>query len=214
MTEDTCANSAHKIRSVLFRPFLYLTGKSSLLLGLVIIIVTGIICSLGRTHFDGVLDVHTGPDLQWWLFVLEGIIDWLIMGILLLAGGKIISREHFSPIDVLGHQALARWPMFFVSIVLLLPGYQRFATELIRKIAQGQLPLPFQMGTSSDLLAFAFAIIVVLVVIIWVVALMYRGFALSCRVQGGRAIGTFIGCLVAGEILSKLAIVGLMRWTR
>jgi len=214
MTEDTAANSEYKIRNLLFRPFVYLTGESSLLLGLAIIVVTGIICSLGRTHFDGVLDVHTGPDLKWWVFVLEGIIDWLIVGILLLAGGKIISHEDFSPIDVLGHQALARWPMFFVSIVLLLPGYQRFTAELIRTISQGQLPLALLMQPSSDLGVFAFAVIVVLVVIVWVVALMYRGFALSCHVQGGRAIGTFIGCLIAGEILSKLAIVDLVRYAR
>lgn len=41
----------------------------------------------------------------------------------------------------------------------------------------------------------------------WMVYLMYKGYSVSCNVKGGRGIGTFIGGLFAGEILSKLCIV-------
>jgi hypothetical protein len=42
------------------------------------------------------------------------------------------------------------------------------------------------------------------------VVLMYRGFAVSCNVSGGKAIGAFVVALILAEILSKAAIMGLL----
>ena len=41
---------------------------------------------------------------------------------------------------------------------------------------------------------------------VWMVALMYRGFATSCIVRGARSTVAFIIAVVASEIMSELMI--------
>ena len=48
-----------------------------------------------------------------------------------------------------------------------------------------------------------------LAVVVWVVVLMYRGYAVSCDLRGSRAILSFIAAVVAAEIVSKV-VIGLV----
>jgi hypothetical protein len=47
--------------------------------------------------------------------------------------------------------------------------------------------------------------------ICWTIWLMYRSYATSSGLRGGKAVGTFIAALVVAEILSSLAISSLAR---
>jgi hypothetical protein len=47
--------------------------------------------------------------------------------------------------------------------------------------------------------------------VIWMVILMYRGFAVSCNVSGGKAIGVFIIAVLLGEAISKMAILKMVQ---
>ncbi len=93
-----------------FNPFRFIAGFKALLLGLAIILISAFIGSLSNTHFDGVIDVHTGAAAPMWFFLAEGVINWVCMVIPLFFFGLIVSRSAFRMIDVLGTQALARWP--------------------------------------------------------------------------------------------------------
>ena len=53
---------------------------------------------------------------------------------------------------------------------------------------------------------FAVSAIVSLVMIVWMVALMYRAFSVSCNVVGKTAVSVFIISLLVGEILSLVAL--------
>src|SRR3990167_2249308 len=98
--------SKRSIRTWLFNPFHYIAGGKALVVGVVLILVAGFIGALSNSHFDGVLDFHTGAAAPVWVFVSEGLIDWIVMGGLLLIGGKIISKSRVRVIDVFGTQAL------------------------------------------------------------------------------------------------------------
>ena len=63
--------------------------------------------------------------------------------------------------------------------------------------------------SAVDLAVFGAMVLIGLAMLVWMVALMYRAFAVSCNVSGGKAIGVFIGLLTVGEIVSKIAIVVL-----
>jgi len=110
-----------------------------LVLGLFLILLTGWIGSLSHTHFDGVLDTRTGFLAQTWLFLTEGIVNWLSLSVVLLAAGKLISKTAFRLIDVFGTQALARWPMLLTGLICLLSGYQRFTEHLLAIVNKGKL---------------------------------------------------------------------------
>jgi hypothetical protein len=195
----------NKTVTVLFNPFFYIAGAQALMLGIVAILLTALIGSFGNAHFDGVLDTHVGAAAPMWVFFAEGLIDWLCLTLVLWVCGKIISKTMFRAVDIIGTQALARWPALFISLLALPPAFQKFSTELLAQIQKGDFNFNVQ-----HLSIFLMLVVAMLPFIVWMVRLMYKSFSVSCNVSGGKAIGTFVIGLFVAEILSKACIVPLV----
>ncbi len=196
------------LKQWLFNPFRFVAGTEALFLGLVVILAAAIIGWLGKTHFDGVLDVHTGRPAPLWLFIAEGVIDWLSMVLFLFFSALLISRVSWRFIDILGTQALSRWPTLLTALVMLPEANCRFGNFLMWKVSQtGTAPVL----NPADAFVFFTAAIISLLMIIWMVALMYKSYSVSCNVKGPKAIITFIISLVLAEALSKVIILGLFK---
>jgi hypothetical protein len=198
-------NQQNKSITLLFNPFFYIAGVQALGLGLAAIFLAGLVGSWGHAHFDGVLDTHVGASAPLWFFFAEGLMDWLCLGIVLLVCGKIISKSAFRAVDLLGTQALARWPTLLISLITLPKAFLRFANELAQQLKQGK----FQLNAADSIIFFAI-VIAMIPLVCWMVALMYKSFSVSCNVKGGKAIGTFIAGIIVAEVLSKLCLVLLM----
>lgn len=194
----------NKTVTVLFNPFFYIAGAQALLLGIIAIVLTSLIGSFGNAHFDGVLDTHVGTAAPLWLFFAEGFIDWICLTLVLWVCGKIISNTMFRAVDIIGTQALARWPAIFISLLTLPPAFQKFSTELLAQIQQGNFNFNLR-----HLSVFVMLIAAMVPFIIWMVRLMYKSFSVVCNVSGGKAIGTFVIGLLIAEVLSKACIVPL-----
>ena len=194
--------------TLLFNPFVYIAGGKALGLGLAAILVASLLGSLSNTHFDGVLDTHMGAHAPLWFFLAEGLVDWLSLAVVLLAAGKLISRTAFRAVDVIGTQALARWPTLLVSLVTLPPGVQRFTNDLVQQFLK-----PGQGGhfNPADAVVFGIAVVVMIPALCWMIYLMYKAYSVSCNVKGAKGIGTFIAGLILAEAVSKFAIYGLFR---
>jgi len=190
----------------LFNPFQFIAGGKALFIGVVIILITSGLGSISSTHFDGVLDVHTGRSVPIWLFVAEGLIDWLSLAVVLFIFGLLLRRLSFRMIDVFGTQALARWPHIITAMVALAPGYQRYSAHISYKLLK---TCPVVMPYQTDALFFALVLIVVICMSIWMVVLMYRAYSVSCNIKGIKAVGSFIAGLIIAEVLSKLSIFWL-----
>ena len=121
-----------KMRLWLFNPFHYVAGVQALAAGVVIIFATGALAALSNSRLDGVLDFHTRGAGQGplWPPVTDGLMAWLIMGILLLIGGKVISSSRIRALDIFGTQALARFPQLITAIFALQPGPRRYGQYL------------------------------------------------------------------------------------
>ncbi len=199
-----------KLAQLLFNPFHRIAGVLSLGLGIAAITLTALIGASHGVHFDGVLDTHVGPRGPWWFFAAEGLIDWLCLAGVLLLAGRLVSRTAFRSIDLLGTQALARWPTLLIALACLAPGFHRFSAELLKSLTTvkpGAIPqLP---AASSDALVFGLVTVVMLVCAVWMVALMWKSFAYCCNVRGGRAVTAFVVGLLAAEVLSKVLITWL-----
>lgn len=207
ITANTKAANSNRLSQWLFNPFRFIAGFKALLLGLAIILISALVGSLSNTHFDGVLDVHTGFQVPLWCFFAEGLINWVCMVIPLFFFGLIVSRSSFRMIDVFGTQALARWPYLITSVVMLPEANQRFGIYLMSRFASTATS-----GTVdyTDMLIFIFAMVVVVIMAVWMVALMYRAYVVSCNIKGARAVITFIVSLIGAEVLSKFAILSLL----
>jgi hypothetical protein len=194
----------------LFNPFRILAGSEALFLGLGIILITAFVGSLGNTHFDGVLDVHIGWQAPMWLFFAENLIDWLCMVSFLFFSALIVSRSRWRFIDILGTQALSRWPTLITALVMLPEANRRFGQYLMSKFGQSGLTVTIN---SMDAVIFFIAAIIALLMIIWMVALMYKAYAVSCNLKGAKAVVTFIVSLILAEIVSKVLILVLLSST-
>lgn len=207
ITANTKAANSNRLSQWLFNPFRFIAGYKALLLGLSIVLLSAFVGSLSNTHFDGVLDWHPGPEAPLWCFFAEGLIDWICMVIPLFFFGLIVSRSSFRMIDVFGTQALARWPYLITSVVMLPEANQRFGMYLMSKLTQ---TAPAVAINYIDGFVFAFAMLLSILMVIWMVALMYRAYAVSCNIKGAGAIITFIVSLIGAEVLSKFAILSLL----
>lgn len=196
-----------KWTTLLFNPFAYIAGAQAFGLGLTAILVAGLVGFISHTHFDGVLDTHTGRQASLGLFLAEGLVDWLCLTVVLLIFGKLISRTSFRLVDLFGTQALARWPTLFTSLITLPPAFQRFNLELLAVVSTpGSMP----NFASPDAAVFLAVALAMLPLTCWMVLLMYNSYSVSCNVRGGKAIGTFILGMILAEILSKMIIYRLI----
>ena len=190
----------------LFNPFTYVAGWNALLIGLVVILAAGYLGSLSNTHFDGVLDAHTGRSAPLWFFLTTGILNWLCMGIVLWIFGKSSSKSTFRTLDLFGTQALARWPSMLTALACLAPAYTRFTQTLIEFSRTQKFP----ELVPADAAIFGLVVFVMLLALCWMVRLMYMSYKVSCDPAEGKAMKTFIVGLIIAEVLSKVALVALM----
>ena len=204
---DPAAKPNVSLSQYLFNPFTILAGSKALFIGLLIILLTAFVGSLSNTHFDGVLDVHTGQEAPVWLFFLESLINWLCMVLFLFLSALIVSRSQWRFIDIAGTQALARWPTLLTALVMLPGTNRRFGEYLMSKLGQSSAAVTIN---STDAIIFFIAAIIAVLMIIWMVVLMYKAYAVSCNVKGAKAIGTFIASLIVAEVVSKLLILALL----
>lgn len=201
-----------KLTEILFSPFQRVAGGTALGLGLGAILAAALVGAAQGLHFDGVLDVHAGYHAPWWLFVAEGLINWLCLAGLLLGAGRMISGTAFRAVDLLGTQALARWPMLVAALACLAPGFHRYSAALVKALGDlkpGAAPALPEGG--ADAAVFALVTLVVLACTVWMVALMWKSFSLCCNVRGGKAVAYFVAGLLVAEGLSKVLITALAR---
>ena len=184
----------------LFNPFHFIAGGKALVIGLVVILVSGVLVYNGYHRFDGVVDFHAnGPRREaFWYIVADGYIAWLIMSVLLTVAARIVSTSRVRIVDIFGTQALARWPMLIAALIV----QPSAAREMM-----GLIYLKIQGGSFSvvEILLSMGLNLLLLVPIIWMVALMYMAFAVSCNARGAKAIITFVVAVLVGELLSKVA---------
>ena len=213
MSTATCTPSpsaTRRILSWLWNPFVTTAGGTALAAGLAILLATSAIGSISNTHFDGVLDTHTGRPASLWFFLAEGIASWLSLAVVLWVAGLVITPrgQRFRAIDLFGTQALARWPFLFVALVCLLPGYTRYTEAMIKSlesIQQGRFQFP--QAPFLDMLTFWGVVGVMLICLVWFVALAWQSFRISCDAKGGLAIVTFIIGMLIAEVVSKVVII-------
>lgn len=206
MTETTPPESPGKIFSTwLWNPFVFIAGGPALVIGMLIIFVTGYMASLGNVHFDGVLDTHMGLKAPLWFFLAEGVTNWLCLSLFLLIGAGIIARKRrFRLLDLIGTQALARWPFLITALVTNLPGFSTYNAKLVAMANQGKITFPAAPVTEK--LAYSFATFTMIVVTVWFVALAWKAFRISTDTQGWKAITAFTVGIILAEVLSKMVL--------
>lgn len=179
----------------MFNPFIRIAGARSLAIGLAGIVVAGLAAAGAGIRFDGLLDVHAGYEVALWMPVVDGLVNWAVFTLLLVVVALIFSKSSVRLIDVAGTQAMARMPLLLAAAVCNLPLIQDAFDGMAAVLLGGEL----DGNTLTGLVA---GILVTLVGVVWMVALMWKAFSVSCNMRGGRAIALFILAVLLGEAVT------------
>ncbi len=203
------------MKTWLFRPFDRIAGGLALGLGLAILALTAILATASGLHTDGVIDLHFGPSVPVWVLMAQGLINWLCLGGILYVLGRWLSSTRFRAIDLFGTQALARWPMLVAVVYMAIPGLSNRIETYTQRMMAAMPDDPSKVMASSayllDAMWLTLISLPVLVMIGWMIWLMAHGYALVTNLKGQRVVFSFIGGLIAAEILSKVLIHFLMK---
>jgi hypothetical protein len=178
----------------LFNPFIYVAGTRALLMGLTAMALTAFVGLYSHTHFDGAIDIHTGKISTLSEQLLEQLVVWGTTAGLFYLAGLLFSASSIRLVDVAGTMALARWVMIFPAALGFLLHVPASQPQTVAEIMKLLTPGFIAVGLLS------------LVFVIWMVALMYNAFTVSCNLKGSKATGTFIITLILAETISSLAI--------
>ena len=195
----------------LFRPFDRVAGTLALTLGAAVIVLTAWIASVSGLMTDGVLDLHFTSGLPFWVVLGQGLINWFSISLVLMLAGLWLGRGGFRTVDLFGTQALARWPLLIATAYLALPGVNRTVRDLTAELMTKMPTDPSKVMASSAYLLDAMWLFLIslptLLCLIWMVWLMFHGFAVSTGMKGVRAGFSFAGALVLAWILSRVLIL-------
>ena len=169
-------------------PFERIAGWMALFIGLAAMALTAVFGTINHVAFDGVLDVHSWTKSSFSESFAMQAIDFLALFLTKWIVGVCFSKSKPRVIDVAGTMALARAPMLPLTLICFLP------------------IVPVSVYDFPRVIIFT---LICLFFVIWMVALMYNAWVVSCHLKGARAVVSFIFSLLVAEIVSKVLIIFL-----
>lgn len=191
------------MKKLLFNPFDFFSGKASLVIGIGIISLTAVICSFGNIHLDGIVDLHAGTETNIGIAFTESFIDLISIAFFIYLAGLIFPGASVSPINVLGTQALARFPILISSVCILFLFSDRVPAYMLWKFQHEGKPVEIN---NTDIVLFMILSLFLLVLLVWSLLLMYKAYSKSCNVKGVKAIVSFIAIVIVSEIPCKFLL--------
>ena len=181
-------------------PFYRVAGYTSLVWGVVGIVVSTAIAFLGDIHFHGLLHYGGAPNGAWWCFVVEHLVVWLVPSVLIYFSALFCSRSHVRPVDVLGTVAFAQLPFVLLSLFMALPPMSEVAT------IQSAQAVDALLTDTTWLLMLVWIGAVSLLLSIWGLYWLFRATSVACNLKGRNLWIVFIIGAFGGNILCRYLI--------
>ncbi|HIZ27090.1 MAG TPA: hypothetical protein H9969_08515 [Candidatus Barnesiella merdipullorum] len=181
-------------------PFYRVAGYTSLVWGVVGMVVATAIAFCGGVHYHGLLHFGGAPNGAWWCFVVEHLVVWLVPAVLIYVSALFCSRSHVRPVDVLGTVAFAQLPFVLLSLLMAIPPIREITSvQTVEEVElllsdMGRLLLVVWIGLLSLLLT--------ILVLYW----MFRAISVACNLKGRNLWLVFIIGAFGGDVLCRYLI--------
>ena len=172
-----------------FNPFERIAGWQALFLGIIVMALTAIIGKINQIAFNGVLDVHGGASFSFSASFIMQAVDFLALFLTMWLAGVCFSKSKIRAIDIAGTMALARTPMLALVLICFLPVFPKDIFDILRSVIFAVIAIPLT---------------------VWMIALMYNAYTVSCHLKGSRAVWSFIGALLVAEAVSIVVFIFLL----
>jgi len=173
----------------LINPFERIAGWQALVIGIIVMVLIAVIGKLNHVFFVGVLNVNPFTKMGFSTAFIMQVVDFLVLFFTMWLAGICFSKTKLRVVDVAGTMALARVPMLLFLIICFLPIIPASPYDISRLIIFTLISIPF---------------------FIWMIALIYNAYTVSCHLKGSRAVLSFIGALLVGEIVSICIFIFLL----
>ncbi len=194
-------------------PFTRVAGWQALGWGLLVQAAMVAVAVSGGISYDGVADLHIGSHRgPAWLYAALPIMDWLVVAVVFLAGGKLFSRSRQRVVDYFGTTALARFPYLIAGIVMLPPllGKPFLATtQALTTVPPEQMGL--RLAQLPGLTWLLLGAVVIMALSAWLAVVNYRALTASSGLRFPKALFVYLGAALVAEIISKVAVFLLAR---
>ena len=181
-------------------PFYRVAGYTSLVWGVVGIVISTAIAFVGGVHFHGLLHYGGAPNGAWWCFVVEHLVVWLVPAVVIYVVSLFVSRSHVRPVDVLGTVAFAQLPFVLLSLFMALPPMSEVAT------IQSAQAVDALLTDTTWLLMLVWIGAVSLLLSIWGLYWLFRATSVACNLKGRNLWIVFIIGALGGDILCRYLI--------
>ncbi|MGF7138675.1 hypothetical protein [Roseimarinus sediminis] len=184
-------------------PFEKIAGAKSLFIGMAAVMVAGIMGYLSKTHFDGILNVHSGMQSEWFVHIAEPMLSIAVIALWFLLFAIIFGKQNVRAIDVVGTQFFAFIPLVPASLL----GFFE-VTEVISQALQQFVADPTGRLEVSDaqMVSFIGLMIIVLLLTVWSAVWIYNGFKVAANLPRPVHIPVYISGLIVGMLVPKLLI--------
>ena len=202
------------LERLLLRPFDTLSTRQALAIGVTAIIATALLASSTGLQTRGVVDLQFLPGAGLAQLLMQGLINWLSLGLALLVVGRWLATDAFSSARLLANQAAARAPLLLSAAYLSIPPLGGQIRELTQRLVQAMPSERGQVMADAAYMGDAFILtllgVPLLVFLIWTVWLMYHAYQSATGLSGPRAAFSFAGGLLAAYIISRAVIALLL----
>lgn len=189
------------ISQILFNPFEKIAGLKSLLLGLAIMLLTSAIAYFSNTRFDGVIDVHSGDKVDYYYYLVDGLVAWLSMVVIFYPVILFVTKFKARFVDVAGTFLLARFPMIIDALILFYLKNSEVNKFLESLVLKTNVVYNIQV---MDWMLFVGSMLLMIMSTVWFVALCYNSYKVNSNLKGVKAVWIFVVCMLIAEILSKV----------
>ncbi len=191
-----------QVFSFIGNPFTRIAGMQALAWGLAGMLLSTVICYFANYHYHGLLHFGLAPNSDWYYFLLEHCVVWLIPATLFHLGGLLLSHSRIRLIDSLGTTLFALLPLIISDTIALLPPMQKLQDLALSQTPQ-QLAEQLQDPTMIAMIICSLLIIPVIVLLLfW----LLRALQVSCNLKGWRLWATYFTGVIGGDIICRQII--------
>jgi len=185
---------------IILNPFEKIAGAKSLFFGLAAVLVAGIIGYFSKTHFDGILNVHSGIQSDWFVHIAEPLLSVAVVALWFWLFAVIFGKQNVRGIDVVGTQFFAFIPLVPASVLGFFKVTEVVADALQELVANPEAPLDV---AASQMAVFVVLMIVVMLLSVWSAIWIYKAYKVAANLPNQIHIPVYITGIIVGMIVPK-----------
>lgn len=190
------------MKQLLFNPFTKTAGIKAFAIGMLFLLLSSFLAGLFGARYDGVLDMHLTAKSSFLKALYDNLINVASLTFFFYLFALIFTGTRTRFVDILGTVTLARFPMALIPLTNI----GNFNYEMGVKMTEIQNPPHTFPLTITETIFLVLSVLFILLVIVWYVVLLYRAYAVSTNLKGGKMVGSFIVGLLLAEVCSKILI--------